>query len=203
MLRRFVLLPAALLLACASHVRAQEKTAPRPTFGVLAGVNVANLSGSSVEGASNRTGFIGGVFATFHFGEGIGLEPEMLYSMQGAKTGSGNAALKLNYVQLPVLLRYDVSARAAAHPFFVAGPSFGIEVSCSAAGEGVSVSCDQAGLHTTSFDLGGTLGAGVAFRAAKRSVSLGARYTVGTNDVFQNSVHAKSRFWSILAGIGI
>lgn len=134
--RRSVLLAAALIIvADASHARAQAKVTPRPTYGVLAGVNVSTLSGSSVEGASSRTGFIGGGFVTFHFGSGLGLEPEMLYSMQGAKTNGGDAALNLTYLQIPVLLRYDFSTRSTAHPFFVAGPSFGIRMGCSASGQ--------------------------------------------------------------------
>ena len=200
--RRVVLAAAALLSAAGvSQARAQAASSPRPTYGALAGVNFATLSGDDVEGASSRTGFIGGGFVTFHFHNGLGLEPELLYSQQGASSSDNGTALRMSFVQIPVLLRYDFRVRSGPRPFVLAGPSIGIKVSCSASGEGVSVDCDRADLQTTGFDLGGTLGGGVAFRAGKQSLSLGARYTIGTNDLFENNFHAKSRFWSILAGI--
>ena len=200
--RRVVLAAAALLIVTgAPQLRAQAASSPRPTYGVLAGVNFSTLSGDDVEGASSRSGFIGGGFVTFHFHNGLGLEPELLYSQQGASSSDNGTSLRMSFVQIPVLLRYDVRTHATAHPFFLAGPSIGIKVSCSASGEGVSVDCDRADLQTTGFDLGALIGAGVAFRAGKQSVSLGARYTIGTNDLFENNFHAKSRFWSVLAGI--
>lgn len=203
--RRFVFAASLLLLGSgASQLRAQAaKVTPRPSFGVLAGLNISTLSGSDVDGASSRTGFIGGGYAHFRFaGSGIGIEPEILYSMQGAKSTGEDASIKLSYLQIPVLFRYDFPTSSKAQPFFVVGPSIGIKIGCDVSGQGVSVDCDKVNLQTTGFDLGGTLGAGVAFKAGKQSVSLGARYTFGTNDVFENNFKAKSRFWSILAGFG-
>lgn len=193
-----------LVVGAASQVGAQAaRVTPRPSFGVLAGINISTLSGSDVDGASSRVGFIGGGYATFHFaGSGFGIEPELLYSMQGANDAGGDASLKLSYLQIPVLFRYDFTTTGSARPFFVAGPSIGVKIGCTVSGQGVSVDCDAAQLQTTGFDLGGTIGGGVAFKAHRQSVSLGARYTVGTNDIFENNFKAKSRFFSILAGFG-
>ena len=203
--RRFIFAASlALLTGGASQLDAQAaRVTPRPSFGVLAGLNIATLSGSDVEGASSRLGFIGGGYADFHFaGSGFGIEPELLYSMQGAKTSGEEASLELSYLQIPVLFRYDFPTTSKARPFVVAGPSIGIKIGCNVSGQGVSVDCDTVNLQTTGFDLGGTLGAGVGFKLGKQTASLGARYTIGTNDIFENNFKAKSRFWSILAGFG-
>jgi hypothetical protein len=93
------------------------------SVGVKGGLNLANQTYSG-NGYTSSPGFrptihIGG-YATLMFSEHLGLQPELLYSGQGAK--SGNAAFKFNYVAIPVLVRYNVNKFLSFH----AGPQISL-----------------------------------------------------------------------------
>lgn len=193
--RRTIFVAAAVLaIAGVQSASAQAPLVPHPTVGILAGVNLAKVSGSDVSGISNRTGFLGGLYVTFHIANGFGIEPEALYSMQGA-SGS-DFTLKLDYVQVPVLLRYDFPTHAPVHPFLMVGPSFGIKASCKVTNGSSSGSCADAEISPKSFDMGGTAGAGVALG----KLSVGARYTMGFSKI-EDSADFKNRVFSVLAGL--
>lgn len=196
--------------AAAGHVSAQAPL-PKPSFGVLAGVDLATLGGSDVSGAGSRTGLTAGVFATFHVAKGFGIEPELLFSQKGAHEtfDGGDVTLKLDYVEIPVLARFDVSTGGMVRPFFLAGPTASFQVSCNAeesdGSSSMSASCDDinnesGGFSKKSFDVGATAGAGVTFPAGAMKLSVGVRYTHGLIDAFENA-DAKNRVWSFVAGL--
>lgn len=194
--RRSIFVAATVLaLAGAQSASAQAPLVPHPTVGILAGVNFAKFSGSDIGDVSNRTGFIGGLYVTFHIASGFGIEPEALYSQQGAKDNTDDFTVKLDYVQVPVLLRYDFPTHAPAHPYLMVGPSFGFKAACKVTSGSDSANCSDAELSPKSFDMGGTAGAGVAF--GKLSVS--ARYTMGFSKI-EDSIDAKNKVISVLAG---
>lgn len=90
--------------------------------GVKAGLNLANqtFSGNGyTTSPSFLPGLHAGVYLTAMLSEHFGLQPELLYSGQGAKSGSEK--LKMNYINVPVLLRYNVNSIVSFH----AGPQFG------------------------------------------------------------------------------
>lgn len=91
--------------------------------GVKAGLNLANqtFSGNGVTSSpSFLPGLHAGVYLTAMLGEHFGVQPEILYSGQGAK--SGNEKMKLAYVTVPVLARFNVNKVLSFH----AGPQFGV-----------------------------------------------------------------------------
>lgn len=186
----------------------------RPTIGIMAGVNLARISGDETDALDSRTGWLGGVFVTFHLTNTFGIQPEALYSQRGASADAGSgvdATIKMDYIDIPVLLRYSVPVTGPIRPFFVAGPAFGIQSKCSIAAEGegvsASVDCDQfeddpeASFDSKTFDLSGVVGAGLDFRVGGRTLMLGARYQHGFSDVVKDA-SAKSRTWSVVAGLG-
>ena len=194
--RRTIFVAATVLaMAGVQSASAQAPLVPHPTVGILAGVNFAKVSGNDISDVSNRTGFIGGLYVTFHIASGFGIEPEALYSQQGAKDKANDLTVKLDYVQVPVLLRYDFPTHAPARPYLIAGPSFGFKASCKVTNGSDSADCSDADLGPKSFDMAGTAGVGVAF--SKLSVS--ARYTMGFSKVSDN-LDAKNRVFSVLAG---
>ncbi len=82
--------------------------AQTPKFGLKAGLNVATLSNNSGSEMGSRLGFNGGVLAHIHIAQHFALQPEVVYSSQGAKytISDGEHSLGLNYVNIPVLLQY-------------------------------------------------------------------------------------------------
>ena len=103
-------------------------------LGLRAGVNFAtqekkypsfdDLSTSSI------TGFVGGVYFNYMFGEGnLGIQPELLYSTRGStyefSTTNGiteNGETKLKYFDIPILFRWQIIKFLNIH----AGPQFSI-----------------------------------------------------------------------------
>jgi hypothetical protein len=91
--------------------------------GVKAGLNLANqtFSGNGyTTSPSFLPGLHAGVYLTAMFSDHLGLQPELLYSGQGAKSGSEK--LKMTYITVPILLRYNVNSIVSFH----AGPQVGI-----------------------------------------------------------------------------
>jgi len=83
--------------------------AQKSSMGLKAGVNISNLSNSSGYDMGSKVGFHGGLLAHIHLVPSLALQPEVMYSSQGAKytTSDGNEhTLSLNYVNIPLQLQY-------------------------------------------------------------------------------------------------
>ena len=81
--------------------------AQNSSIGLKAGVNIANLDNSGVDMGS-KVGFNGGLLAHVHLAPNLALQPEVVYSGQGAKyTVAGvEHSLNLNYINIPLQLQY-------------------------------------------------------------------------------------------------
>jgi hypothetical protein len=77
-------------------------------FGLKAGLNVANLSNSQGGERGSRLGLHAGALAHIHLSPKWGLQPEIVYSSQGAKytVSDGEHSLGLDYINIPVQLQY-------------------------------------------------------------------------------------------------
>ena len=174
--------------------------APSAQWGVLAGANFAKLSNSS--GASSRTGVVVGLSADFNLASHFGVEIDGLYSQQGDKESmnGSDVTLHLDYVAVPVLLRYNFPTQSTVRPFVVLGPQVGFRVKCELTQGSNSATCQEfAGENAKSVDVSGTAGAGLGFKVGKEELSLQARYNMGFANVFSNS-DSKNRVFSVLAG---
>jgi hypothetical protein len=202
--RRSIMIASALLItAGVSTASAQLDVVPHASFGVLAGANFAKLSGNDANGAKTRTGFAGGLSVDVHVAPQLGLEIDGLYSQQGAKENldGTDVTLHLDYIQVPVLLRYRFPTHTPVRPFIVLGPSVGFRIKCSLTAPNDSATCaDVFGENAKSVDVGGTVGAGLGFKLGRQELSLAARYNMGFTNVFQNS-DSKNRVFSVLAGL--
>jgi hypothetical protein len=110
------------------------------SFGAKGGLNFATIAGS--EGASSLLAFHLGAFAEFKVSDKFAVQPELLYSMQGAKYEGGN--INLNYINIPVMAKYFVTDAISIN----AGPQLGILMSATADGKDV-----KEGYNTTDFGL--------------------------------------------------
>lgn len=95
------------LFLCALSITATI-FAQQAAIGLKAGLNVANLSNSSGYDMGSKLGFNGGLLAHIHLAPSLALQPEAVYSNQGAKyTVNGTEhELNLNYINIPVQLQY-------------------------------------------------------------------------------------------------
>ena len=93
----------ALIVATSTVVFAQS-----PKFGLKGGLNVSTLTDVPGLNWSNRIGLHAGALAHIHITPQIGIQPEVVYSGQGAKyTINGEEhTLGLDYINIPVQLQY-------------------------------------------------------------------------------------------------
>ena len=203
---RRILLSTVIVAGFASAVSAQVPL-PNPRFGVRAGINIATIGGDSVQGAKNKTTFVGGAVVSLPLSKDFAFQPELVYSMKGAKFSEQgvNGQFKLNYVELPILFRYDIPVVGTTKPFLLAGPALGFQTSCKISGEDqgatVTFGCkdffQQIGgdVDVKKFDMGAMFGGGLAFDVGGRVLTFGVRYNLGFIDAFSNT-DAKNRVLS-------
>jgi opacity protein-like surface antigen len=155
-------------------------------FGAKAALNVATLTGD-VEDASSLVGFQIGAFAEFKVSEKFAVQPELMYSAQGASGDNGD--LKLNYLNIPVMAKYYVAPAFSLE----AGPQIGFLLSAKSEGE-------DAKDFVSSTDFGFNLGAGYDFT---ENLSAGLRYNLGLTNVFDfegDDFSAKNGVFSVSLG---
>ncbi len=96
------------------------------TFGAKAGLNMSNFrfSGANAtankEGQKSAIGFAIGGFAAFEISDKLTFQPELLFSMQGAKHSESGTTLrgssynyedtfKMSYINIPLIAKYYVT----------------------------------------------------------------------------------------------
>ena len=98
-------------------------------FGIKAGVAMSNIFGKDVYDQRFRVGFSYGVFMTYGFGRRFAIQPELLYVMKGSKyvNGQGSDAyretMSLEYVEVPILAKYDLPLFRRFRTHVFAGPA--------------------------------------------------------------------------------
>jgi hypothetical protein len=154
-------------------------------YGVKAGGSLTTVTGSDVDGAKNKFGFNGGVLANFGFNDMISIQPEVLYSMKGAKQdGSDDARINLNYIDVPVLLKVSTGATGL---FFEAGPQVGFLASAKAKSGGISVDIKD---EFKTVDFG--YAAGVGFQV-ESGPNVGLRYNGGFTNIAKDASAGTAR----------
>jgi hypothetical protein len=181
MLRTRSLLAASLAL-CTAPVAAQSGIT------LVGGFVSANLSlevdgETDDESFASRTGFAIGLGIQRQLGTSLSFAPEALYVIKGTQdSDGGDVKIKLGYIEVPLLFRYNFGSGGQAAPFVTAGPTVSFQVSCNLTGDDDSISCDDAfGADESyeSIDYGVMVGAGVMFNR----FGVSARYELGLKDV--------------------
>ncbi|MEK6494635.1 porin family protein [Myroides odoratimimus] len=161
------------VLAISLTANAQK---PDVKIGAKTGLNVSNLTNS--DGLSSRTSMHVGAVAEIFITEKFSVQPELLYSAQGAKSdfaidGNGNfdfgkTTLKLDYITIPVMAKYYIVKGLNIQ----AGPQFAFNVNAKVDSEDVK---DE----IKGFEFGVNFGAGYEL---PMGIFFDARYNVGVTD---------------------
>ena len=142
-------------------------------LGLKAGVNVSNFNGGNFDNIDKKAlvGFHAGGFVNFMFGDHFGIQPEVLFSTQGAKVkvATEEENLKLSYINIPVMLKY----RFTGGFYLEAGPQIGFKVS-----EDFGDQSTEDFAKSTDFSVAGGLG-----WHSSSGFGIGARYTAGVSKV--------------------
>ena len=155
------------------------------SFGAKAGLNIANL-GADAETDGSLVGFHVGGVAEFPISENFSIQPELLYSMQGAKVvfvdefDVMEADLKLSYINVPIMAKYYVMEGLSLE----VGPQIGFLMSAKVDDEDV-----KDGYKSIDFGLNG----GVGYKT-EMGLFFQARYNAGLaaiNEEFEGDGGAK------------
>ena len=118
----FTAIIAAVALFTATTVQAQVK------FGLKGGLNVTNMSFSTDELISNKTGFFVGPAIKVGIPlVGLGVDAALLYDQREAEVEDG-PSLKQRSINIPINLRYNIGFSSIVGAYIAAGPQFGFGI---------------------------------------------------------------------------
>lgn len=173
-------------------------------LGIRAGANMSSLKFNKEVKSSNVAGFTGGVMAEFIIpGLGFGLDGAVMYTRRGSELkfsdivdaagnviGSNKSTTKLDYIEIPVNLKYKLGL-PLVKPYIFAGPSFAFLV-----GDKISERFKE-----RNFDTSINVGAGLELLG---KVQISAQYGWGLNKTLKvktldETLNGKNRYWTITA----
>jgi opacity protein-like surface antigen len=163
-------------------------------FGVKGGVNFATITGD-VEDVSMKVGFNVGGFVEIKVSDKFSVQPELLFSTQGAKQEESGAGfqskykLNLGYLNIPLMAKYYVADKFSLE----VGPQIGFLVNAKSkfelTSDGTTVSGDEDVKDDfESVDFGFNFGTGYDFT---ENLSANVRYNLGLTNIVKDSGNDK------------
>jgi opacity protein-like surface antigen len=169
-----------LLLAAAFAVATMGlSNAQDVSYGVKAGLNLANFGGDDevTEGFEGLTSFHIGGFAQIGISEKFMIQPELVYSQQGAQDDEdSDFKLRLNYLNLPIMAKYMVADGFSLE----AGPQVGFAISRKFTDGDDDVDADD---EIKALDFGVGVGAGYELPSG---LMFSVRYNLGLANLLED-----------------
>ena len=187
------------VLSCLFLFAAAMPASAQHYAGIVGGLNIANLDANRETDESNddlsnvnRPGFgavvgLGLRETTFLHLEPMYLEKGAMLKYDDAQLGQVEADLKSRFIEVPVLLRQDLSA-GATRPFLMAGPTFGFNLSSKANLQGSNPEAEEVDLKdlTRTVDVGLMFGGGVSVPMQRGALFFEGHYALGLTDVLDD-----------------
>lgn len=158
----------------------------RPKFGIKGGLNLTNLYVDNVSDEHMKAGFNAGIFAKLPVTRGFSIQPELLYSLKGAKDtyknffqGSGEYQFNLGYIELPVLAVINLARNFNLQAGGYAAYLIAANVKNVDNQGNINGATDLNADNFQRFDYG--LAGGLAFDI--ENVTIGARYNYGLGNI--------------------
>jgi len=180
-----ILLSAIAVVALGTAAKAQDMK-----FGVKAGVNISTYGGD-IKDRDSRAGAHVGVLAEFKLTENFAIQPEVVFSMQGAdrKFTEGTTVTedeqRLNYLNIPIAAKYYITEGLSVQ----AGPQIGFLLSAkqegteTSPGASVDYSNDNKDAYeSVDFSVFGGLGYDLPM-----GVFFQARYAAGLSNILKDA----------------
>ncbi|MFD2570993.1 porin family protein [Spirosoma soli] len=183
-----------LLSVCVSTASAQQRFSAGPRVGA----NMSTLRGD-VDGYKLAPGFVGGVFLMYSSLNHFGISADVLYSQRGGKYSetvtpqAGNPVTntfrqQINYLEIPVALRYFLTLNGNFRPNIFFGPSLALPLSAKRVNT-KSNNVDQPDVDNSDAFKNTDLGILAGFQlnwpgfGERQRFLIDARYTLGLGDV--------------------
>lgn len=172
-----------------------------PRFGIKAGGNLSSFTGGD---SKSKIGFYAGAFVNVPISDVFSLQPEIVYSQQGAKVKGDyematytikNMQQNFSYINVPVMLQYN----ATPEFYLEAGPEFGLLVNAQAKGDinGQTYKGNNKDAMKT-FNFGVGIGLGYKFTP---NLGVNARYIAGITKILKNDFGDSSKNTNFQLGV--
>ena len=175
-------------ISCSLFAQEQQSSTDKglsPKIGVKGGLNLTNWYTDNVQDENMKLGFNLGLFAKLPVTKGLSIQPEILYSVKGAKItyggifGTSEYRYNFNYVEVPVIavinLAKNFNVHAGGYAAYLAQSNIKREVD-NGPNDPVA-NFDEDDFNRFDYGLVGGLGIDV------ESVTIGARYNYGLREV--------------------
>ena len=145
-------------------------------IGTKIGLNSYTIDSDNNTEFDSEIGIHAGLIGHIHMSSQFAIQPELVFSMQGAKNGNTN--LNLDYINIPVLFQYmfDNGFRLQA------GPQVGFLMNAKAKNNDISVDLKD---EFKAIDMG--LSFGVSYIHPPTSFGFDVRYNLGLTDISESS----------------
>lgn len=149
-------------------------------LGLTAGLNMASINGDDTDNYSARSGMFFGGIAELCATNNFAIQPELLYSMQGAEytqSDGTNGKLKLDYINLPIMAKFKL----VDDLYVQGGPQIGFLISAKNEFNSSSDSGNEDIIdRMNSLDLSANIG--LAYQL-DNGLIFGARYNYGLSNI--------------------
>ena len=172
------------LIALSMLVASATLFAQDPKFGIKGGINVSTLANFPYDGTDWRLGWHAGLLSHIHVTPAFSLQPEVVYSSQGAKlsdyiNNDQDLNLKLNYINIPLLLQYNFNNGFRLQ----GGPQVGFLISVAdKVGDQELNSIGTNDFKTVDF----SVPLGISYLSVS-GFGADARYNIGVTNTFKNN----------------
>jgi len=189
-------------------------------FGIKGGLNIANIQGDDWGESDPLVGACVGIFTSIGINDVFSLQPEVLFTMKGAKTDYSPYFLliekdTLYYIEFPFLAKFTLPNESNVHLSLYGGLSLGFLLGTKYELKGVDAilvanmlgvntegTFEDLGLNTSPFELGFVFGAGISHDLTKGAFIVDMRYNIGMTDILDvtPAFDAKNGVFSIMTG---
>ena len=145
-----------------------------------------------------RVGFELGWIFDYSLGDFVSLSVQTMYIQKGVKVlvndvnlGTGAVNFRLDYVEIPVFLKFGFGTRKITHPYLFVGPNIGINLNSTAEVNALGFTTDlDIDQIINSFDLGLGIGMGLHFAINEGNsfVFFEGRYVLGLTNILDEGV---------------
>ena len=171
-------LSVALLAILVAGTASAQHSAQKVNIGIKGGLNIYNINNDNNTEYDAKPGFNVGLLGHIHLSRQLALQPELVYSLQGAKVPNSEAKINLGYINVPVLFQYmfDNGFRLQA------GPQVGFLVNAKSKTGSLSVDIKD---DVKSVDF--ALSAGIGYVHPPSGFGIDARYNLGLSDINEDA----------------